>query len=112
LVVALASLRRPLHQAIARFDKEIEQAMDQHPDAALFRSFPVAGPALAPRLLVAFGTNRNRFQSVEEVAQFYSVAPVVIQRGNFKTTHMRHRCPKFGRQTFHENAGCALRKEP
>jgi len=86
--------------------------MDQHPDAPIFRSFPGAGPALAPRLLVAFGTNRDRFQSAQEVAQFYGLAPVVIQSGNSKTTHMRYRCPKFGRQTFHENANCAFKKEP
>jgi transposase len=112
LVSALAAMLRPLHRAVAQLDREIERAMDQHPDAALFRSFPGAGPALAPRLLVAFGTNRDRFQSAQEVAQFYGLAPVVIQSGNSKTTHMRHRCPKFGRQTFHENAGCAFKKEP
>jgi transposase len=86
--------------------------MEQHPDAPIFRSLPGAGPALAPRLLVAFGTQRDRFQSAAEVAQFYGLAPVVKQSGNPKTTHMRNRCPKFGRQTFHENAGCALREEP
>jgi len=112
LVVALAGMLMPLHLAIARLDKEIEQAMDQHPDAPIFRSFPGAGPALAPRLLVAFGTNRDRFQSAQEVAQFYGLAPVVVQSGNSKTTHMRYRCPKFGRQTFHENANCAFKKEP
>jgi transposase len=107
LVLALAGMLRPLHQSIAQIDQEIEQAMDQHPDAAIFRSFPGAGPALAPRLLVAFGTDRDRFASAQEVAQFYGLAPVVVQSGNSKTVHMRHRCPKFGRQTFHENAGCA-----
>jgi transposase len=112
LVEALADVLKPLHRAIARLDKEIEAAMDQHPDAAIFRSFPAAGPALAPRLLVAFGTNRKRFQSANEVAQFYGLAPVVIQSGNSKTTLMRHRCPKFGRQTFHENANCASKAEP
>jgi len=86
--------------------------MDQHPDAAIFRSFPGAGPALGPRLLVAFGTNRERFDSATQVAQFYGLAPVVQQSGNSKTVHMRHRCPKFGRQTFHENSGCAIKKEP
>jgi transposase len=110
LVVALAGLLKPLHRAIARMDQEIKQAMDAHPDAAIFRSFPAAGPALAPRLLVAFGTNRDRFESADEVAQFYGLAPVVIQSGNSKTTHMRHRCPKFGRQTFHENANCAAKE--
>jgi hypothetical protein len=37
---------------------------------------------------------------------------VVVQSGNSRTVHVRRRCPKFGRQTFHENAGCALREEP
>ena len=110
LVVALATLLKPLHQAITRLDQAIEQAMAQHPDAPIFQSFPGAGPALAPRLLVAFGTQRDRFQSAAEVAQFYGLAPVVSQSGNTKTVHMRHRCPKFGRQTFHENANCAAKQ--
>ena len=73
LMVALASMLRPLHQAVARLDKEIDQAMNQHPDAPIFRSFPGAGPALAPRLLVAFGTNRDRFEKAADVAQFEQV---------------------------------------
>ena len=112
LVSALAGMLRPLHKALALLDKEIAHAMDQHPDAAIFRSFPGAGPALGPRLLVAFGTNRERFDSATQVAQFYGLAPVVQQSGNSKTVDMRHRCPKFGRQTFHENSGCAIKKEP
>ena len=112
LVTALVGMLRSLHQSIAQMDKEIQQALDQHPDAAIFRSFPGAGPALAPRLLAAFGTRRERFQSAAEVAQFYGIAPVVKQSGNSKTVHMRSRCPKFGRQSFHENAGCAIAEEP
>jgi transposase len=112
LILALAGMLRPLHQAIARLDKAIQQLMDQHPDAPIFRSLPGAGPALAPRLLVAFGTNRSRFDQAVDVAEFYGIAPVVVQSGNSQTVHFRYRCPKFGRQTFHENAGCALKKEP
>jgi transposase len=111
MVTALAAMLKPLHQAVARLDREIEQAMEQHPDAPIFRSLPGAGPALAPRLLVAFGTQRDRFGSAAEVAQFYGLAPVVKQSGNTRTVHMRYRCPKFGRQTFHENAGCAMKEE-
>jgi transposase len=112
LVSARAAMLRPLHKAIQALDQAIVQAMDEHPDAAIFRSFPGAGPALAPRLLVAFGTNRQRFASAAEIAQFYGIAPVVRQSGNSKTIHVRYRCPKFGRQSFHENAACALKKEP
>ena len=112
LVSARAAMLRPLLKAIQHLDQAIAQAMDQHPDAPIFRSFPGAGPALAPRLLVAFGTNRQRFGSAAEVAQFYGIAPVVQQSGNSKTVRVRYRCPKFGRQSFHENAACALKKEP
>ena len=112
LVTARAGMLKVLHQAIADLDQAIAKAFDQHPDAALFRSLPGAGPALAPRLLVAFGTNRDRFASAAEVAQFYGIAPVTKQSGTAKTVHRRSRCPKFGRQTFHENAGCAFKAEP
>ena len=111
LVTGLAAMLKPLHKAVAALDQAIEQAMNQHPDAPIFRSLPGAGPALGPRLLVAFGTNRDRFQSAAEVAQFYGIAPVTVQSGNAKTVHMRYRCPKFGRQTFHENAACAIQVE-
>jgi transposase len=111
-VSGLVAMLKPLHRLIEQLDQETEKIMDQHPDAPIFRSLPGAGPCLAPRLLVAFGTNRDRFASAVEVAQFYGIAPVTQQSGNTRTVHMRHRCPKFGRQSFHENAGCALREEP
>lgn len=111
-VLALAGVLQSLHQSLAGLEKQIQQLMEQHPDAPIFRSFPGAGPALGPRLLVAFGTRRDRFGSAEEVAQLYGIAPVVIESGNSKTVRMRHRCPKFGRQTFHENAACAAKSEP
>jgi transposase len=112
LVLALAGILKCLQKSVARLERSIELAMDQHPDAPIFRSLPGAGPALAPRLLAAFGTQRDRFQSAEEVAQFYGLAPVVIQSGNSELVRIRHRCPKFGRQTFHENANCVAKTEP
>jgi len=111
-VQALAGLLEVLHKAIATVDQEIQTAMDAHPDASIFRSFPGAGPVLAPRLLVAFGTQRDRFQSAQEVQQLYGIAPVTKESGQSKVVHMRYRCPKFGRQSFHENAGQACKKEP
>ncbi len=108
---ALAGLLKVLHQSIELMETRIEQTTDAHPDAAIFRSFPAAGPTMTPRLLVAFGTNRDRFASAQEAQQFYGIAPVKKQSGQSKVIHMRHRCPKFGRQTFHENASHAVRKE-
>lgn len=108
---ALAGMLKALHESVAEIDALIEKTTDAHPDAAIFRSFPGAGPALAPRLLVAFGTNRDRFASAQEVQQFFGIAPVRKQSGQSKVIHMRHRCPKFGRQTFHENASQAVRRK-
>jgi transposase len=108
---ALAGMLEALQSVIDQLETKIEQTTDAHPDAAIFRSFPAAGPAMAPRLLVAFGTNRNRFASAQEAQQFYGIAPVKKQSGQSKVIHMRHRCPKFARQTFHENASHAVRKD-
>lgn len=110
-VKALAGMLQVLHAAIEEIQTKTDQAMDAHPEAPIFRSFPAAGPVMAPRLLVAFGTDRDRFASAQELQQFYGIAPVKKQSGQSKVIHMRHRCPKFGRQTFHENAGHAQRKE-
>src|SRR3974390_661336 len=112
MVLALVGMLKAIHKAVADLDQAIQQIMQLHPDAAIFQSLPGAGPALAPRLLVAFGTQRDRFASPEEVAQFYGIAPVVVASGTSRTVHLRRRCPKFGRQTFHENAGCAIKTEP
>ncbi len=112
LVLAWAAMFKALHKSLKELDAKIQAAMDQHPDAPIFRSFPGAGPALAPRLLAAFGTQRDRFKNANQVAQLYGIAPVVIQSGNAEVVRMRYRCPKFGRQSFHENAACAAKIEP
>ena len=58
----LANLIRTLGPSIARYEEEIEKIMATHPDAGLFESLPGAGAAIAPRLLAAFGTDRQRFE--------------------------------------------------
>ena len=74
----------------------------------LFRALPGAGPALAPRLLVAFGSDRERFQSAAELQTFSGVAPVTKRSGKQCNVHRRWACPKFLLQTFHEFAHCSL----
>jgi len=112
MVQAMALTIKNLNQAIEKMDRHIEGLMEAHPDAFIFKSFPAAGPVLAPRLLVAFGTDRDRFASALEVAQFYGIAPVRRASGKSHVIAMRYRCPKFARQSFHEQAGCAIKVEP
>ena len=60
------------------------QYHQKHPDAQIFSSFPGAGPALAPRLLAAMGSDRCRFNSSAEVAEYSGIAPVTERSGKAK----------------------------
>ena len=76
----------------------------------MFRSLPGAGDALVPRLIVAFGTQRDRYQSAYEMQCYSGIAPVTEASGNSQWVHFRFICPKFLRQTFHEFAGCSIQQ--
>lgn len=106
---SLALQLRQLDKSIAEFDKQIESLMDKHPQAAVFRSLPGAGAASAPRLLVAMGSDLNRYQDAAELQAFSGIAPVTKQSGKSKVVQRRRACPKFLRQTFHEFAEFARR---
>jgi len=98
----LVELIAALRDGIAELDRQIEQAVAAHPDFAIFDSFPGAGPALAPRLLAAFGSRRDRYGTAAEMQQFSGIAPVLERSGKSHWVHFRRACPKFVRQTFHE----------
>ena len=105
MVEALVQQLRPLLGAIERFDRQIAALFRKHPDRPLFDSLPGAGAVLAPRLVAAFGTDRDRFQSAQQAQQLFGIAPVTEQSGKQRWVHWRWACPKFLRQTFHEFAG-------
>jgi len=99
-----AQMIQTLNSVIADYEARIKQVFDQHPEAHIFRQIPGAGPAMAPRLLAFFGTDRSRFASAQDVQSFSGIAPVTISSGKSKVVHFRRACPKFLRQTFHEFA--------
>ncbi len=107
-VQMLARQIRLLGPSIRRYEKEIDTRLAAHPDARLFRPLPGAGPALAPRLLTAFGTDRKRFQTATEVQQYTGIAPVTERSGKKTQVHWRWAAPSFLRQSFHEFAGLSI----
>ncbi len=109
LIELLIPQLKLLLEAIERMDQEIKKRYKQQNDHNLFDSFPGAGPQLAPRLLVAFGTNRARYNNASELQKYAGVAPVIEQSGQKSWTHWRYSCPKFLRQTFVEWAGQSVR---
>jgi transposase len=109
LVQALVSQLRVTLQAIDAFDEAIAQHAQSHPDFPLFNSLPGAGAVLAPRLLAAFGEQRERYTSADELQQYAGIAPVTERSGNKSWVHWRLQCPTFLRQTFVEWAAESIR---
>jgi transposase len=93
-----------LRNNIAELDRRIGEVVATHPETSLFDSLPGAGKALVPRLIVAFGTRRERFASAAEMQRYSGIAPVTKASGNSRQVFFRRACPKFLRQTFHEFA--------
>jgi len=102
---------------ITLYENQIAQLFGSHPDGFLFSDLPGAGPALGPRLLTAFGTDRDRFSSSTEAATTFGIAPICDSSGKRTpkqpgTVCYRHACPKFLRQSWHEFAACSIRSCP
>ena len=108
MVAAWVSQLRILRAAIRDLEKAIRQVAGEQEDFAIFDSLPGAGEAMAPRLMAAFGTHRDRFESAGELQCFAGIAPVKEASGNSVWIHFRWACPKFVRQTFHEWAACSI----
>jgi transposase len=100
--LALVRILRELRNAISSYDSQIEKLAQAHPDFVIFDSFPGAGAAMAPRLIAAFGTCRDRYRTAHEIQCYSGIAPVVESSGKQRWVHYRWSCPKFLRQTFHE----------
>jgi transposase len=109
LVQALVAQLRVTLQAIADFDKAIAQRAQDHPDFPLFDALPGAGAVFAPRLLVAFGEQRERYASAEELQKYAGIAPVTERSGKKAWVHWRLQCPTFLRHTCVEWAAESTR---
>ncbi|PSB13880.1 IS110 family transposase [filamentous cyanobacterium CCP2] len=102
LVRALIAQLQVLLPTIATFDAKIEAVFAAHPDGALFAALPGAEPHLAPRLPVAFGEERSRYATAQDLLRYSGIAPVKESSGQKSWVHWRWSCPKFLRQTFVE----------
>lgn len=103
---------RALTAGLQGIEKRLQDLFAVHPDHDLFRSFPGAGVVMAPRLLAAWGADRQRFTAAAHLQQLSGIAPVTSQSGKKCWVHWRWACPKFLRQTFHEFAGQSLLWSP
>jgi transposase len=90
---------------ITTLEARIAEVFAAHPRAQLFDALPGAGPALAPRLLVAFGDLLDRYPDASALQKYTGIAPVREKSGQKSWTHWRWGAPKFLRQSLVEWAG-------
>ena len=90
------------NRTTSQFDRAIAQTVAQITDYSLFAALPGAGPTLAPRLLVAFGEQRDRYHDAAQLQQYSGIAPVTERSGKSSWVHWRYAAPTFLRQTFIE----------
>jgi hypothetical protein len=91
----LVDILRPLQKNIALIEEHIAEAFDAHPEAALYKGLPGAGPATAPRLLAALGTDRERYPDASSIQKYGGIAPVKVKSGRQLWIHWRWNAPKF-----------------
>ena len=91
-----------LNRSIGEYDNVIAAIFKNHEDREIFESLPGAGEKLAPRILTAFGSDRDRYGSASEAATFMGVAPVIESSGKHLWIHWRWHCPTFLRQSLME----------
>jgi transposase len=108
-VQALILGLRAVHTAIGSYDREIARTFSQHPDHALFAALPGSGTVYSARLLAAFGSRRELFQSAEAMLNFSGIAPVLKRSGQACTVHRRYARPLFLHQSFIEYANESIR---
>ena len=98
-------------QAMKCFDEEITAIATQFPDYGhLYTPLPGAGKVIAPRLLAAFGEDRDRYRCAAQLQKRSGIAPITKRSGNSTWVHWRFQCPKFLRQTFIDFAAQTINK--
>jgi len=108
-VLALVAQLKTLRKSIKTYDREINRLYTQHDEAWIVASLPATGKVFGPRLIAALGTDRHRFGSAGELANFSGIAPVTERSGKSEWIHRRFKCPVFIKQSFHEWANATTK---
>lgn len=96
LVARLAEQIMAIDTDIAQLDEEIEQRLEQHPDAPILLSMPGFGIVLAATFLANTGGDLTAFENVDRLASVAGLAPAPRDSGRISGNH--HRPRRFNRR--------------
>ncbi|MFO1208299.1 MAG: IS110 family transposase [Amaricoccus sp.] len=99
---ALASRTRLLE-----IDRELEELLERHPDAALIRSLPGMGVVLTAEFIAEAG-DLARFRSADALASAAGIAPVLRQSGRTRFLRRPNGGNKGLKRIFYQSAFCSL----
>jgi len=79
-----------LNSQLADYDDAIAAAVAEHPDAAIFASFPGVGSVLTGVLLAEIGEDRARFPEAAALLAEAGLAPVTRSSGRSRSVRFRY----------------------
>jgi transposase len=107
LIKELASEALATRTRLASLDRELEDLLDRHPDAALIRSLPGMGAVLTAELIAQAGS-LSRFRSADALAAAAGIAPVLRQSGKVRFLRRPTGGNKGLKRVFYQSAFCSL----
>jgi hypothetical protein len=103
-MLLLVELLATLVSQIEAYQKRLNDLMDRHPDAFIFRSLPGAGPVTSAWLLGEIGDCRDKFDSASGMQALAGTCPVTVQSGKRRLIKFRVGCCKSFRNAMQQFA--------
>jgi transposase len=91
-VLSLVAVLEPLVARIASFTAKIEHRLREFRDGEIVQSFPGSGGVTAAMILAKLGSDRERFQTAEQLAAVAGVTPVTYASGKRQGVGFRWAC--------------------
>jgi transposase len=107
LIKELAAEALATRTRLAGLDRELEDLLDRHPDAALIRGLPGMGAVLTAELIAEAGS-LARFRSADALAAAAGIAPVLRQSGKVRFLRRPAGGNKGLKRVFYQSAFCSL----
>jgi transposase len=107
LVRELAAEAAGTRSRLVALDRDLQAALERHPDAALIQSLPGMGATLAAEFIAEAGTI-ERFPTPDKLAAAAGLAPVLKQSGKVRYLQRAHGGNKALKRVFFQSAFCSL----
>lgn len=107
LVRELAAEAQAARVRLVELDRELQEMLDRHPDAALIRSLPGMGVVLTAELIAEAGS-LSRFRSADALAAAAGLAPVLRQSGKMRFLRRPTGGNRGLKRVFYQSAFCSL----